>query len=74
MSGNFFELTVEQPDLERVMVGNRDMVFPATLSRQLDMRAGLSPRLVSQEPKRADQFSSTAIAGYLHAASTSSRT
>ena len=74
MGGDIFEQTVEQTDLERVMIGNRDMVFSATSSGHLDMRAGLPPRLVAQVPKRTDQFGTTTIAGDLHAASTSSRT
>jgi len=74
MGGDIFEQTVEQTHLERVMIGNRDRVFSATLSGQLDMRAGLPPRLIVQVPKRTDQFGTTAIPGYLHAASTSSRT
>jgi hypothetical protein len=74
VSGDIFEQSVEQPDLERVMIGNCDMVFSSPLSSQLDVRAGLPPRVVSQAPKRAGQFNPTAIAGYLHAASTSSRT
>ena len=74
MSGDIFEQAVEHADLERAMIGNCDVVFSATLSRQLDMRTGLPLRLVAQVSKRMGQFSTTAIAGYLHAASTSSRT
>jgi hypothetical protein len=38
------------------------------------VRAGLPSRLVSQVPKRTDQLNAVAVAGNLHAASTSSRT
>jgi len=74
MSGDIFQQGVKQADFERVMIGNRDVVFSPPLSSQLDVRAALPPYVVSQVPKRADQFNPTAIAGDLHAASTSSRT
>ena len=65
---------MEQTDFEWMMVGHSDVVFSATLSGQLDVRAGLPPRVVSQVPEGTDQFNAIAISGYLHAASTSSRT
>ena len=57
MSGDIFEQAVEHAELERAMIGNCDVVFSATLSRQLDMRAGLPLRLAAQVSKRMGQFS-----------------
>ena len=74
MSGDILEQAMEQTDFQRVMIRNGNMVLSATLSNDLDMRAGLSPRFIAQVPKRTDQLSAAAISGDLHAASTSSRT
>ncbi len=65
---------MEQAYLERSMIGNSDMVLSIPLRGELDMGTGLTPRLVSQVPERACQFGTRAVAGNLHAASTSSRT
>ena len=74
MGSNVLEQAVEQTNFERVVIGNGDVVLSASSRGQLDMRSGLPPCFVAEAPQRTDQISATTIAGYLHAASTSSRT
>jgi hypothetical protein len=74
VGSHILEQTVQQADLERVVIGNCYMLLAALSSSQLDMRSSLPTRLIAKAPQRMDQISATAIAGYFHAASTSSRT
>lgn len=74
MGRDVLEKSVEQINLQWVMIGHGHMMFPIPLGGELDMGAGLTPRLVSQVPESTRQFNAVAVAGNLHAASTSSRT
>ena len=56
MLRNVFKHAMQQTHFQWTMIGNADMMLAAALGGQLNMRAGLPLRFVSQPPERADQF------------------
>lgn len=73
-SGDLAQDCSQRPDFERVMIGNRHVMFAMLLGRQPQMTPGLPRDRVAEGLEPAGQRTPREVSGELHAAMTSSWT
>ena len=75
MSRHGFENTFdERAGFERLVLGNRDVMFAIQRSCDAHMRAVLTIKLITQNAQGLDQFVAVNVPWNFHVARTSSRT